>query len=129
MRSYVLNAANRVARVYWYSWDLLRISNTPLVANDRVTLTPAGRAFVTTRSWLLGTRPAGCSSNRAGTYTCVFRKSGQVRRVVWNPRKRVAVRAPAGTAAYVTGDNVSRAARQGTRVYAGMVPVLFRGSR
>jgi hypothetical protein len=72
MRTYVLNAQNRVARVYWYSWDLLRLSNTALVAGDRVTLTAAGRAFGTTRTWLLGTRPAGCTRSRVNTWTCTF---------------------------------------------------------
>jgi len=129
VRTYVLNAQNRVARVYWYSFDLLRMSDTALVAPDRVTLTAAGRAFTTTRLWLLGTRPSGCSTDRAGTYTCVFRSGSQVRRVVWNPRKRVAVRAPKGTTALSTSDGATRPARAGTRVYVGQVPILFRGSR
>ena len=77
MRTYVLNAQNRVARVYWYSWDLLRLSNTALVAGDRVTLTAAGRAFGTTRTWLLGTRPAGCTRSKVNTWTCTFTTATQ----------------------------------------------------
>jgi len=129
LRTYVLNAQNRVGRVYWYAWDLQGFANTKMVLSDGITTTPAGRAFGTAKRWLIGTRPAGCSSNRAGTYTCTFRISGEVRRVVWNPRKRVAVRAPAGTTAYVTGNDVTHAARKGTRLYVGQVPVLIRGSR
>lgn len=129
LRTYVLNAQNNVGRVYWYAWDLQGFVNTKMVFTNGITTTPAGRAFATARSWMLGYSPAGCTRNRAGTYTCTFRNGTEVRRVVWNPNKRAAVRAPAGTTAYVTGNDVTRPAVGGTRVYAGQVPFLFRGSR
>jgi hypothetical protein len=129
VRTYVLNAQNRVARVYWYSWDLLGMSNTPLVEGDRVTLTPAGRAFTTTKAWMVGTRPAGCSRDRKGTYTCVFTKGGEKRRAIWNPRKNTAVKAPKGTRSYATWDGTTHAAGGGKKLRVGPVPVLLRGSR
>ena len=129
VRTYVLNAQNRVGRVYWYSWDLQGMSNTPMVLADGVTTTAAGRAFATTRSWILGSRPIGCTTSNAGVYTCVFRTGTGIRRAVWHPAKRVAVRAPAGTTSYLTVDGVQHAARGGTKVYVGPVPVLLQGSR
>ncbi len=124
MRTYVLNAQNRVARVYWYSWDLLRLSNTPLVGSDRVTLTAAGRAFGTTRTWLLGTRPAGCTRSRVNTWTCTFTTATQTRRVVWNPTSSRSLVVPARTTA-TTWDPTVAARSAGSRVSLGVVPVLL----
>ena len=125
MRTYVLNAENRVSRVYWYSWDLLRMSNTPLVIDDRITLTPAGQAFGTTRTWLLGTRPAGCS-RPDGTWTCTFTTANQIRRIVWNPSRSTSVRSPPGPSAAT-----SRRQRAGSQrtVGVGTVPVLLTSPR
>jgi hypothetical protein len=124
MRTYVLNAENRVSRVYWYSWDLLRLSNTPLVAGDRVSLTAAGRAFGTTRTWLLGTRPAGCTRSRVNTWTCTFTTGTQVRRVVWNPTSSRSLVVPARTTA-TTWDPTVAARSAGSKVAVGVVPVLL----
>ena len=33
-RTYVLNAANNVKRVYWYSWDLQNLANTLLTYDN-----------------------------------------------------------------------------------------------
>ena len=128
VRTYVLNAQNRVSRVYWYSWDLLGLSNTPLVETDRVTLTPAGQAFAATRSWLLGTRPAGCAVNRAGTYTCTFLSGREKRTVVWNPKKDVRVTIPKRTLSVASWDNPF-VARSGQRVRVGVVPLMIRTRR
>jgi hypothetical protein len=124
MRTYVLNAQNRVARVYWYSWDLLRLSNTALVGGDRVTLTSAGRAFGTTRTWLLGTRPAGCTRSKVNTWTCTFTTASQIRRVVWNPTSSRSLVVPARTTA-TTWDPAAAARSAGSRVALGVVPVLL----
>jgi hypothetical protein len=129
VRTYVLNAQNRVARVYWYSWDLLGISNTPLVQGDRVTLTPAGRAFAATRGWMLGTKPAGCKTDRKGTYTCLFTKGGKKLRAVWNPRKNVAVKTPKGTQSHASWNGTGYTTGRGKTVKVGPIPVLLRGTR
>ncbi|MGH8894267.1 MAG: hypothetical protein ACRDWY_13340 [Actinomycetes bacterium] len=129
IRTYVLNAQNGVSRVYWYAWDLLGMSNTPMVAEDRVTLTPAGQAYVTVRSWLLGTRPAGCTVARNKTYTCTFRSGRKVLRVVWNPKRSLPYVLPRGTRTFVTSDGDASSAKDRKRLRVGPVPVLLRGSR
>ncbi len=101
LRTFVLNAENRVSRVYWYSWDLLRMANTQLVLDDRITLTPAGQALGIARGWLLGTRPAGCTRAKNGTWTCTFTTATQTRRVVWNPVRSTSVSA-SGTSSAAT---------------------------
>ena len=129
LRTFTLNAQNGVRRVYWYSWDLLAMSNTALVEADRTTLTPAGRSFETARVWLAGTRPAGCTKDRRGVFTCAFKAGTSVRRVVWHPTKKLTVRAPAASSSYLTWDGASRPAKKGTKVVVGPVPVLLRGRR
>jgi hypothetical protein len=125
LRTFVLNAANRVARVYWYAWDVRGIANTTLVAEDRTTLTPAGQAFLTARSWLLGSRPAGCTKARNGTWTCTFTTSTQTRRVVWNPSGTVRYGVPAGRTRLTTWSSVTSTRPTTSRVRVGVVPVLF----
>ena len=90
-RTYALNAANNVKRVYWYAWDLQKLANTQLTyANGSVT--PAGKTYSVVKSWLQGTRALGCSRSGNGTYTCTFRYSGGVKRVYWNPSRKATVR-------------------------------------
>jgi hypothetical protein len=125
LRTYVLNAQNRVSRVYWYSWDLLRIANTPMVQGDRVTPTAAGTAFGTAQSWLVGTRPAGCVKARNGTYTCTFTTGSQTRRVVWNPSRSAKYAVPRGRTSFATASAVTPVRTTAKRVTVGTVPVLF----
>ena len=125
LRTYVLNAANRVSRVYWYSWDLQRISNTPMVQGDGVTPTAAGRAFGTARSWLLGTRPAGCARARTGTYTCTFLTGSETRRVVWNPGRTLRYAVPRGRTSLATWGASTPTRTTAATVLVGQVPVLF----
>ena len=128
-RTYVLNAGNRVGRVYWYRWDSRGLVNTVMVQDDDTTLTAAGRAFAVTRSWMLGTRPAGCTQARKGTTTCTFTIGKQVRRAVWHPSRTVAVAVPRGARAYSTLDGVQHPVRRGQKVRIGATPILFRSSR
>jgi len=116
IRTYVLNAANQVNRVYWYSWDLLAMSNTPMVLTDGVSLTPAGQAFSTSRSWLLGTRPAECVRSKTNTWTCTFTTASTLRRIVWNPSRSVVVKAPLRTSSVTSWSTAPRVARADTRI-------------
>jgi hypothetical protein len=128
-RTYLLNAQNRVSRVYWYRWDSHGMVNTELVTEDDSTLTEAGRSFAVVRSWLLGTRPAGCVPDRKGTFTCTFKAGKSLRTAVWNPSRSLAVRAPKRTKSYATLDGATHATRQGRKVRVGEQPVLFSLSR
>ena len=129
MRTFVLNAANRVSRVYWYSWDLLGMTNTQLVEADRITLTPAGQAFSTTRGWLLGARPVGCSRAKTNTWTCTFTTATQVRQIVWNPSRSITVKAPVRTRSVTSWGAPVRTARAGSKVRVGIVPVMISSRR
>jgi hypothetical protein len=137
-RTLVLNAGNRVSRVYWYVWDMKRTEllngtqgNTLLVGPDGHTPSAAGNAFAVTRGWLFDTRPRGCTKDRAGTYTCTFKyKTGTaLKRIIWNPAKNVTVTMPKYTTAYYLIDGKKRASKAGAKVRVGPVPVMVRTSR
>jgi hypothetical protein len=108
MRTYLLNAANGVKRVFWYryNWSTLptggNLANTLLTVPDDFTqVTAAGHAYLRAQQWmhgtLLGTRAKPpCQHNKHGTYTCVVKDSSGKRYIYWNPFHRAKVRLPKG---------------------------------
>ena len=124
IRTYVLNAAAGVRRVYWLGW--LRYFNLgiSMVAEDGVTPTAAGLAFSRVRTWLLGQRARGCTYDRGtGVYACRFVHAGRSSWVYWVQGGSAKVRAPAGVRHVQTmyGD-VSRTHR-GQRIRVTNAPV------
>jgi hypothetical protein len=127
-RTYVLNIQNGVYRVYWYAWDLHNFANTFLTTSTG-SLTKAGVAFGVVRTWLQGTRAAGCSKSSNGTWTCTFRYGDGVKRVYWNPSRKAYVRT-VGSATrlqYQTGgvENING----GKRIRVDYAPVMVRSKR
>jgi hypothetical protein len=103
MRTYLLNAANGVKRVFWYRYDWAgHLANTLLTDPDDVSkLTAAGRAYLRAQQWMHGTltgtkghRP--CAKDRRGTYHCVVKDSSGKRHIYWNPYRAAKVRLPKG---------------------------------
>jgi polysaccharide biosynthesis protein PslG len=105
LRTYLLGAANGLARVYWYRYDWGQVVDGHALANtllsdpnDASRITPAGRAVQTAERWLNGRLVSGrgqrrpCASNHRGTYTCIVRSGHRVRTILWNPRHTVRVR-------------------------------------
>ena len=99
-RTYLLNAANRVERVYWYGWDQQEIVDTLMTYADGVTVTPAGRAFRVVRRWMEGATVQSCDRDTFGTYLCTLTFDGGVRRVYWNPSVDVSVELPTGATTF-----------------------------
>jgi hypothetical protein len=108
VRTYLLNAANGVRRVFWYRYDMSlhagggTIGNTLLAKpRDASQILPAGGAYRRAQHWMHGTlvgthghRP--CRHDGHGTYTCVVRDSSGTRHVYWNPFHSATVRLPRG---------------------------------
>ena len=103
-RTFLLNAAHGVRRVFWYRYDMGVLPGGGTIGNTRLSkpgdpsrVTRAGKTFARVQKWmhgrLLGTaghRP--CATDRHGTYTCVVRDSSGTRRIYWNPARRARVR-------------------------------------
>jgi hypothetical protein len=136
MRTYLLNAANGVARVFWYRYDMgpgatgHPLANTLLsVPDEPEQVTPAGSAYLRAQAWMHGTllgargrRP--CARDAHGTYTCVVRDSSGTRRIYWNPFHHATVRL-AGNAHHresVLGTVSS--VEPGARIRVGARPVM-----
>jgi hypothetical protein len=109
MRTYLLNAAAGVKRVYWYRYDWGRLPGGGVLGNTLLTdpddssrVTDVGRVYLRAQKWMHGTlvgpsksaRP--CRHNGHGTYTCVVRDSRGTRHIYWNPFRTGTVRLPRG---------------------------------
>lgn len=113
IRTYLLNAAQGVRRVDWYSYDMGNVSpemgdgplgNTLLTdPSDQAAglLTPAGVAFTRVQGWLKGATLVGtrtkqpCIKDAHGTYACAITSPAGNARVYWNAYGKGRVRVPA----------------------------------
>ncbi|RKS75612.1 glycosyl hydrolase family 39 [Motilibacter peucedani] len=95
-RFLLLARAQGVARTYWYAWDVHGRLGVELTKADNRTLTPAGKAYSVTRTWMAYPL-VDCTRARTNTYTCTIKLRRGHGYIVWNPTKRVGMLAPAGT--------------------------------
>jgi hypothetical protein len=144
MRTYLLNAAAGVARVYWYAYDLgnlpatsggAPIANTLMTSPvDRTSLTPAGIAFQRVQNWLKGSLigkggEPPCARNAQGTYTCIVSYgSGRVGRIYWNPVRDARVVLAPSAHTKVTAMGSPKPLRGGEHLTVGYQPVLVRSA-
>jgi hypothetical protein len=97
VRTYLLNAARGVKRVFWYRYDMNRVPGGGPLGNTLLStpgnpahVTAAGHALVRVQRWmhgrLLGSKGhAPCAKDRHGTYRCVVHDASGTRRIYWNP--------------------------------------------
>ena len=140
IRTYLLNASRGVKRVHWYSYDMGilpsggTLGNTLLTSPaDRATPTLAGKSFGLVRGWMLGGKLIGasrtampCGKDSKGTYTCVIKYSGGVKRVYWNPTKKATVIAAKGASYKVGVTGVRARVKPGAKVVVDYRPVMVR---
>jgi hypothetical protein len=125
IRTYVLNAAAGVKRVYWLGW--LRYFNLgiSMVGQDGRTPTAAGLAFSRVHTWLIGQRARGCTYDDAsGLYSCTFVRDGRTRWVYWVATGSARVRAPAGVRRVQSMYGTVLPTRQGQVIRVTNQPVL-----
>lgn len=128
-RTYLLNAANGVSRVYWYMWNPTNLANTNMTKSNGSSLTMAGKAYGVTRSWLLNSQMRACTVDRAGTYTCTINYTQGVRRVFWNPKKVATVTVPGATSTQAVDGRTSSFRARTLRLKVGPIPVMVRSAR
>ncbi|MBO0348037.1 hypothetical protein J0895_02740 [Phormidium pseudopriestleyi FRX01] len=94
-RSYVLNWAAGVQRLYWYDWDSSSGVKIHLTHSDQETLTPAGVAYAEVQKWLVGAHMRSCESLSDKTWICSLeRDRGETAWIVWNPDRQLRFRVP-----------------------------------
>jgi hypothetical protein len=139
IRTYVLNAANGVKRVFWYRWDLAGLTGGGALGNTLMTtpgnpsvVTPAGKAFTLVQAWLdgalVGSAKGGppCTTDGTGTYTCVVRYASGMGRVYWNPTRTAKVTL-VGSATTMQDDlGTTSHVKGGSRHKVNAKPILVR---
>ena len=128
-RTYLLNAANGVKRVYWYRWGNTTIANTRTTTANDVTLSAAGKAYAITRSWMVNAQMRTCARNAVGTWTCTITYSGGVRRVFWNPSRAVTVAVNGATSHQLLDGTTRSYSARTMRLKVGASPVMIRSAR
>ncbi|MGA8246578.1 MAG: hypothetical protein WB797_06705 [Nocardioides sp.] len=142
MRTYLLNVAAGLQRVYWYAYDMGLLASGGTLGNTLLTdpahrtdgiLTPAGKAFTRVQSWMRGTlvgtsskRP--CAADRRGTYTCVVQYAKGKGRIYWNPNRTVKVTLVKSAKKRVDEYGHAGSVRGGKRIKVGYAPVLVRST-
>jgi hypothetical protein len=126
IRTYVLSAANRVGRVYWYSWDLHKLASVEMTYSNNASLTKAGLAFKVSQNWLIGGRVRSCTADRRGTYTCTVTYAGGVRRIYWNPTHRVVIRTVGSATQQQTATGHATRVGGSKRVAVSYSPIMIR---
>ncbi len=140
IRTYLLNASRGVKRVFWYSYDMGTLPSGGTLGNtlltspaDRATPTLAGKSVGLVQGWLLGGKLIGasksalpCAKDSKGTYTCVIKYSGGVKRVYWNPTKKATVIAAKGASYKVGVSGVRARVKSRAKVVVDYRPVMVR---
>lgn len=94
-RSYIINWAMGIQRVYWYAWDSGENVRIHLTRSDQRSLTPAGKAYSEIQKWLVEASMRDCQSNRDETWICPIESDRSQRAwIVWNPDRQLDFRLP-----------------------------------
>ncbi|MCT7972271.1 GH39 family glycosyl hydrolase [Laspinema olomoucense] len=94
-RSYVLNWAAGVERLYWFAWDSTSGVQIHLTRSDHETLTPAGVAYAEVQKWLVGAQMRSCEAQWDQTWICSLERDRRYRGwIVWNPQKELMLSVP-----------------------------------
>jgi hypothetical protein len=124
-RTYLLQAAMGIDRVYWLGWFSYDGVAVEMV-RDGLT-TAAGRSFITVHDWLAGqTRPL-CRVE-SGLYECVVNGQAGVRQIFWRQHGTSSVTAEAGAARVETLAGRARQVAEGDLVRVGQAPVAILGA-
>jgi hypothetical protein len=124
VRTYLLNAAHGVRRVYWLGWARIAELGIQLVQSDGTTPTAAGRAYRVVHGWMAGQRVRGCARNsRTHVWTCTMVKSGRASWVYWINSGKAHVRAPKGARKVETMAGRTSSTRAGRTLTVTKAPI------
>jgi hypothetical protein len=97
MRTYLLNAANGVRRVYWLAWAHIDEVAIQMAEADG-TPSDAGKAFAMVQGWMVGqTVPSCVHPKRTHLYACKMVRAGHASWVYWTTSGTTKVPRPKGT--------------------------------
>jgi Glycosyl hydrolases family 39 len=124
-RSYILNWAASVERLYWYAWDNHRWVSLEMTQVDDRELRPAAKAYSAVQNWLVGATVESCAEKSGGTWICRLRREGKPEWIVWNVRGTTAFAVPASWKATDIEVLLSEKKKiEGGMIEIGVTPVL-----
>ncbi len=127
-RSYILNWATGVDRLFWYAWDNHWWVTLEMTQSDSTTLKPAAIAYREVQKWIVGAKLLSCDLDSQGTWLAqIARDNGYKGFIIWNPDKTINFAIPteynvrqmkdlAGTITNITGASL---------LSVGMEPILL----
>ena len=83
-RSYLLNWAAGVERLYWYAWDNHRWVSLEMTQADDRTLRPAAKAYAAIQEWLVGAQVGSCEEDMSHMWICALKRDGKAEWILWN---------------------------------------------
>ena len=92
-RTYILNWAGGVSRVYWYAWDDLHWIGLRMI-EDGDKPTRAAEAYRVIQRWLSGAVMTSCSEQSDGTWVAELQRQGRRQWILWNPHRVVSFTIP-----------------------------------
>jgi polysaccharide biosynthesis protein PslG len=123
VRTYVLNAAAGVRRVYWLGWGHWFNVSITMAASDG-SPTRAGVAFHSAVTWLNGQKVHPCVHNtKRRLYSCQLVKHGSASWVYWTTKGKTVVRAPKGSRFLQTVSGARKRTHTGKRLTATTSPI------
>jgi polysaccharide biosynthesis protein PslG len=123
-RTYLLNAAAGVRRVYWLLWGRFPTVSIQMAKTDGTGRTAAGRAFSVVRGWMLGQHVRSCARDRkTQVWTCTLVKAHRVSHVYWVRSGTAHVRAPHGSRHLAEVSGSVRPTHAGTRLLVTTSPI------
>jgi GH35 family endo-1,4-beta-xylanase len=86
-RSFIINWAAGIQRLYWYMWDNRNWVTIETTAADNKTVLPAGQAYGTIQKWLAGASMDSCNQSAGQIWTCELHRANQSQWIVWTAGK------------------------------------------
>jgi hypothetical protein len=129
-RAYLLDWAAGVQRFFWYAWDNHSFVSIETTRADNQTPTPAGRAFETIQSWLLGAQIRSCDMAADHTWICALHRGDADEWVDWNPDHGTEMKVPPSwRATTITSLNGTPARLNSTTLQINEIPQLITGGQ
>ena len=129
-RAYLLDWAAGVQRFFWYAWENHSFVSIETTRADNQTPTPAGRAFETIQSWLLGAQIRSCDMAADHTWICALHRGDADEWVVWNPDHGTEMKVPPSwRATTITSLNGTPARLNSTTLQINEIPQLITGGQ
>jgi Glycosyl hydrolases family 39 len=124
-RSYILNWAAGVERLYWYAWDNHRWVTLEMTEADERELRLAAKAYAVMQEWLVGAQLKGCEEDENHTWVCALKRGGRAEWIVWNAKGSRSFAVPESWHASRTTRLLKEGqSLTGTTIEIGPVPVL-----